>query len=246
MTDGYGFTFGDYTSPLTASTADSLFGDSDLLTKQLLEHLRDVINLNIGDRFRAELAKHSITLPDSASDPISEIVPYDPKDYPLEQTFRLPLLSLYRTTSKVHQFTFSDWGTRERWTLEYILPPLSSLGFAKIGRFPIIVRDEILFAICRGTHPEVNGGLSFRDGTNMGDIRLLDEDFQSYRFQAGDRGEPDQVYPAYTLTLEVDVHAALTSGNYSDLESWDGYVDGYADPFATATQWVEVETEGEF
>lgn len=155
LEDGY-FTVGGVSSPLEASTANSLLKDADPVLYHLLDYYQGVISLHMGARWNAEVTLAGRE--DLIDLAVAETVPFDPAPYMQENQYKLPLLAVFRENETYEWKTTSWYHVTSKLNILWIMPPLSAGQAERMNAFRSHVAKTMLDRTLMGFDTNYNSG----------------------------------------------------------------------------------------
>jgi hypothetical protein len=175
------FKVGGVSFPLD-TTPDTLLKRADPAIYYALDFLQSVITTYCDDAFTTAATAAGLTALSTAGSVVRTAVGYDPThDFQMAQQWsRLPLLSLHRTRARYSERTINKTQSKDRWVMDYVLPPLSP-GQTEIMH-PILSAIEkcVMDRVEMGFDPSYAGGLRvFGDeGGGLASIALAEREYQ--------------------------------------------------------------------
>lgn len=207
----------EYPTPASAVEDGQLFSVFDPVRDRLLDLFKTAINAELSPAWNVARVGTSL----AAKDPV-ESTYHDHVYLPLarEVTFDFPLLSLYRASWELEEWSLAINSRKTEWQLEYVLPPLSPKDSRRLLGIREAIDGLVRQVIRRngGSHP------SYQDGapqfSEVG-ISSIDASRGSVGHWAiGPQGENGAAYPVLVITLMT--------------VELDGFVEGEATPYRGA------------
>lgn len=171
MTDYASFLLGGFSSPVTASTTNTLLQDADPALYWFTQWCAATVQQHVGSRWDAECA--AIGLTSLSGNIVKATLPYDPVPMFQFAQYAFPLLAIYRTESDFSDRT-AVWIHRVgTFDLDYILPPLSPAQYERI--YPVLSAIEAILydRINQDFDPNVLSGQKLKDLMATEYIKLL-------------------------------------------------------------------------
>ncbi|WP_437489458.1 hypothetical protein WME75_10750 [Sorangium sp. So ce1014] len=151
-----GFRIGQFTSPLTSATTNSLLQDADPALHTVLAYYQAVLTTHLGARFDAEVTRAE--LPDLSGRISTLAIPYDPLPFLTQAQLTPPFLALFVVSERPSEKTSNWYHLEETWKLQWVLPPLGPAQYLQLYPFLRAVAKVILDRTEQGYDPTYQSG----------------------------------------------------------------------------------------
>lgn len=209
------FQFGDTVYPLDIDGYQdgySLLHDVDSGIFKALEFFKSVLDTHLLNRWKRETA--AVNLSSINGSLVATKIPYDPMVYSLEESFKFPLLAVYRTADDITEHSTSYYKTTSIWKCLYIMPPMSTSQFERLAPMLKAVSDVIINRIELGSDGYYNSGERVWLSSGISSIGVIRREFGNI---PGDKS--NLFFP--TVSMDIMVKETLTplSNAFSPLSS---------------------------
>lgn len=218
LEDGY-FKVGGASSPLTASTSNSLLKDADPVIYYMLQFYAGVLSLHMGARWNAEVAAAGRT--DLANHTVIHKLPYDPIPYLQENQYKFPLLACYRKSESYAELTSTWYNITSKLNIMWIMPPMSAGQMERLAPFRAHVARTIVDRTEQGLDTNYNSGQNVWAASGLSKIRIVNCSYGNIPT------DTNSYYPTILLECEMierRMPATEPGSNFELLTGWDGYV----------------------
>lgn len=179
-----------------------LFSCLDPAADMLLGLFQTAINAELQAVWNVARAGTSL----AAANPVQDTA-YQLPDKALlrEAKFGFPLLAITREEGEFSEHTLDQEEVKTKWSIDYILGPLTPEDFRKLAAVMNAVRSVILLTIRQRGHPTYRGGeLQFFPGRgHFASVRLVS--YKQGSAQWGPEGEGQVIY-ALQMVMETTEH----------------------------------------
>lgn len=161
------FALGNFVSPLTASTTNSLLQDADPALYGAIAFYQAMLQTHLGARWNAEVSRCG--LPGLVGKISSATFPFDVSVHLQDMQTQPPWLAVYRTTETADEGDARNWyRVPATWGLQYVLPPLSAAQTAQLGPILRAVSSVLIDRTEMGYDPTyLSGAYVWRDLCGM-------------------------------------------------------------------------------
>lgn len=208
------------TTPLTASTSNSLLQDADPALYWFTQWCEGVLQEHLGDRWDSEVT--AMGQASLSGYIVRSTVPYDPVPHFHEAEFPLPLLAIYRVGSNFNDAT-TTWIRRvSTWGLDYVLPPLSAAQLERLSPIRSAIEAVLYDRINHDADPAVLSGARLATLMQTESIKVLESSNSHSYLQVASRSpgvsSEATLFPLLSMRFEV----AERQMPYTSYEEWEG------------------------
>lgn len=165
MTTEYsGFQVGNFVAPLTSSTANALLEDADPALYQTLAFVAAMLQLYLGARFDAEVARANVVGAGGASlagGISTTAIPFDPLPRLQQAQLTPPFLAVFAIEETFKERARQYPHLIASWKLLYVLPPLTPAQEMQLGPLLRAIGKTIFDRIEQGYDPSYASGQQF-------------------------------------------------------------------------------------
>lgn len=157
MTTEYsGFQIGEFVAPLTSSTTNSLLADADPALFQTLAFVAAMLELYLGARFDAEVARAGVVAAGGGSlagKIAAQALPFDPLPRLQQAQITPPFLAIFPVEESFKERTRNWPHVIGQWKLLYVLPPLTPAQQMQFGPILRAIAKTIFDRLEQGHDP---------------------------------------------------------------------------------------------
>ena len=216
MPDYANFKLGGVEYPVSASPFVESLEKLDPPIFIALKYFKAMLEKHLGDYFDA--AATAAGMPHLVGKIVAEVMGQDPIRYLQDAQEKLPWLALYRTEEEFKDHTASWYKSTSKWTLLYVLPPLSAGQAQQIIHILKGVRAVLLDRTIQGYDPDYNSGEEV-----WGTAGVMSIGIESARYGTPNLGT-DLFFPTLERTMVVEEREQKNPG-LDDFTGLDGKID---------------------
>jgi hypothetical protein len=208
------FAFGSAIYPLDGYSSNSLLRDADFPIYITLEFFKSVLDTYLLQRWTAEATTAGLTTISSSL--VGSKLPYDPFVFNLEESFKFPILSVFRTTEDFTEHSIQYYQGSSVWKALWILPPLSPAQYERLQPILKGVSDTLKNRTEIGFDGYYNSGEQVWKTCNVASISVANRAFGNI---------PNDKTSLYFPTVAMDINVTETklpvSGAFDNLTGTD-------------------------
>ena len=215
------FKVGGVEYPLAANSDDLV--TTDKAVYNILQFFKSVIITHMGDKFNIQATKANIldARNQLITEPIMQLVPYNPANFLEEVQYKFPLISAFRRDETYREETRVWFEVTYDLDVMYMLPPLTAQQMYHLDMFRSHVRNILLNRLELGYDPDYNNGELVFQTAGIQEIKFV----KSRYLDLENPKNTKTFFPTILMTFQVKERKNEISGSFPELTGIDGEID---------------------
>ena len=233
--DGYLFSWNDQVYP--QAVVEPIVTQNDPIVSVICSYVQNLLANYVTPAFAVEaslIGLHDPTIQFTNGSALGSIVAYPLNPTLLQSTtYKFPLLSVYRETEDDIHFTLMKLMVKSNFVIQYVLPPLTPLGYNRLYSFLHYINETICTFFFQGNDPLYQNGAPVFKNAGLSYLTLTGAKYEPLVAMTDKQAF---YFPTITLRFSCNERQKTVLANYepfNDIYIETDQIDGYlpANPY---------------